>query len=103
MILADVIGTVVAPVQHPAYDGKKLLLLRPLKPDGTPRGRAVVAIDLAGAGRGDRVLAVDEGSSVRDLLGDKNAPVKTAVVGVVDYVEVRRRHVYEATTREPIR
>ncbi|HKB17054.1 MAG TPA: EutN/CcmL family microcompartment protein [Planctomycetota bacterium] len=99
MILAEVIGTVVAPVHHPSYADQKLLLLRPLRPDGAPRGRALVAIDRAHAGVGDRVLAVDEGSSVRDLLGETNAPVKTAVVGVVDFVEVDRRIVYDATAR----
>ena len=96
MILADVIGTVVAPIHHPAYAGRKLLLLRPLRPDGSPKGRGLVAVDRAGAGVGDRVLAVDEGSSARDLLGDPHAPVKTVVVGVVDFVEVERRLVYEA-------
>jgi ethanolamine utilization protein EutN len=96
VILADVIGTVVSPVQHAAYDARKLLLLRPLRPDGTAKGRAVVAVDLAGAGIGDRVLAVDEGSSARDLLGDRGAPVKTVVVGVVDFVEARGRIVYNA-------
>ncbi len=99
MILAEVIGTVVAPVHHPSYADQKLLLLRPVRPDGAPRGRALVAIDRAHAGVGDRVLVVDEGSSVRDLLGEENAPVKTAVVGVVDFVEVERRLVYDATAR----
>jgi ethanolamine utilization protein EutN len=99
LILAEVIGTVVAPVHPPAYDERTLLLLRPLRPDGTPKGRALVGVDRAGAGAGDRVLVVDEGSSARDLLGDPLAPVKTVVVGVVDFVEVERRLVYDATAR----
>jgi hypothetical protein len=41
MFLADVIGTVVSPIQIPILDGQKLLLLRPLTPDGgAPAGRA---------------------------------------------------------------
>ena len=41
MFLADVVGTVVSPVQIPLLDGKTLLLLRPLDPEGArPAGRA---------------------------------------------------------------
>lgn len=87
MYLADVLGAVVAPVQHRSFDGCKLLLLRVVRPDGTPAARSLVGIDFAGAGPGDRVLVVDEGSSTRTLLRDEKAPVKGAIVGVVDFVE----------------
>lgn len=86
MFLAEVVGTVVAPVQIPILDGEKLLLLRPLRPDGTPKGRARVGIDRAGAGEGDRVLVLDEGNGARQILGDPKGPVKCVVVGFVDYV-----------------
>ena len=86
MFLAEVIGTVVAPVQIPILDGEKLLLVRPLTPDGRRTGKTRVALDRAQAGVGDRVLVVDEGNSARGILGDPNAAVKTVIVGVVDYV-----------------
>lgn len=87
MFLADVVGTVVAPVQIPILDGEKLLLLRVLHPDGRPTGITRIGIDRAGAGEGDRVLVIDEGNAGRQLLGDPNGAVKTVVVGVVDFVE----------------
>ena len=34
MFLADVIGTVVSPVQIPILDGARCSLLRPVPPDG---------------------------------------------------------------------
>jgi len=87
MFLADVLGAVVAPVQIPLLDGEKLLLVRPLTPDGRPQGRARVAIDRAGTGVGDRVLVLDEGNGARQILGDPDAAAKCVVVGFVDYVE----------------
>ena len=48
MFLADVVGTVVSPVQIPILDGEKLLLLRPLTPDGRPGGKTRIGIDRAG-------------------------------------------------------
>ena len=86
MFLADVIGTVVSPVQIPLLDGKKLLLLRPVGPDGKPSGKTRIGIDQARAGVGDRVLVLDEGNGARQILGDPNAPVRSLVVGVVDQV-----------------
>jgi ethanolamine utilization protein EutN len=96
MFLADVLGTVVSPVQHPVLAGEKLLLLRVLRPDGSPAGKTRVAIDRAGAGEGERVLVIDEGNSGRQLVARENAPVKTVVVGVVDYVELEGTLVYDA-------
>lgn len=87
MFLADVIGTIVSPVQIPVLDREKLLLVRPVTPDGKPTGKTRIALDRAQAGVGDRVIVIDEGNSARQILGDPKAAVKTVVVGVVDYVE----------------
>ncbi len=98
MFLADVLGTVVSPVQHPILDGERLLLIRPVDPNGVQRGIARIAIDRSRAGVGDRILVVDEGNAGRDLIGDPRAPVKTIVVGVVDYVELGDETVYDHRT-----
>lgn len=96
MFLAEVIGTVVSPVQHPVLEGERLLLLRVLKPDGSPAGKTRIALDRAGAGVGERVLVVDEGNSGRQLVAKKDAPVKTVIVGVVDYVALDGKLAYDA-------
>ena len=98
MFIADVVGTVVSPIQHPSLDHRCLLLLRPLRPDGTPSGRTRIGIDHAQAGVGDRVLVIDEGNSGRQLLDAPDAPIKTIVVGVVDFIEVDGDHVYDHRT-----
>ena len=88
MFLADVVGTVVSPFQIPILEGEKLLLLRPVTPAGAPTAKTRIGIDRAGAGVGDRVLVLDEGTGARQILGDPKGAVKTVVVGVVDYVEL---------------
>jgi microcompartment protein CcmK/EutM len=100
MFLAEVVGTVVSPVQIPVLDGEKLLLLRPVAPDGRPSGKTRIGIDRAQAGVGDRVLVIDEGNSARQILGDPKAAVKTLVVGVVDYVEADGKLVYDHRERD---
>ena len=102
MFLADVIGTVVAPVQIPVLEGRTLLLVRPIGPDGRPAGRARIAIDRVQAGVGDRVIVIDEGNSARQILRDPKAAAKTVVVGIVDYVELGDALTYDHRERAPL-
>ena len=95
MFLAEVVGTVVSPVQHPVLDGETLLLLRPVKPNGDRTGKTRIGLNRAQAGEGDRVLVLDEGNGGRQILGDPKAPVKTVVIGVVDYVDAHGERVYD--------
>ncbi|QDU69088.1 EutN/CcmL family microcompartment protein [Engelhardtia mirabilis] len=102
MFLADVIGTVVAPVQHPSLEGRTQLLLRPLSPTGEAAGKTRVAIDHVGAGVGDRVIVIDEGNSGRQLLGGAELPIKTIVVGIVDAIEHLGKVVYDHRAHPPL-
>ena len=95
MKIGRVVGTVVTPIQHAAYDGRRLLAIRPLNPDGSEAAdRMFVAVDRAQAGVGDRVLLMAEGSSVRDIVGDEAAPIRCAVVGVIDQIALNDEVVY---------
>ncbi|HIG87548.1 MAG TPA: hypothetical protein EYQ25_10930 [Planctomycetes bacterium] len=102
MILADVIGTVVSPVQIKALDGFTLLMVRPVTPDGKATGKMRIALDKVGAGVGDRVLMIDEGNSGRQILKDASAPIKSLIVGFVDAVEVHGKLTYDhRQTQQP--
>ena len=94
MKIGRVIGTVVAPVKHPFYEGKKILLVQPEDPFGTPKGPPAVAVDRAQAGVGDKVLIMAEGSSARYLFEDDIAPLRTLVVGVIDFMEMEGNLTY---------
>jgi hypothetical protein len=39
-----------------------------------------------GAGAGETVLILDEGTSARQVLGAPGAPIRTVIVGIVDAV-----------------
>jgi microcompartment protein CcmK/EutM len=86
MILGRVIGTVVATRKDERLMGAKLLLVRPVSPEGKDESGYVVAVDTVDAGHNDRVLVVS-GSSARMAAGLKDTPVDAAIVGVVDTVE----------------
>jgi ethanolamine utilization protein EutN len=88
MILAKVIGQVIATQKEPSHEGQKILLVQPLTIHQEPTGDPLVALDAVDAGIGDRVLAVQEGFSAMTSVGHTAAPIDAAVIGVVDRVEL---------------
>lgn len=87
MIIARVVGNVVATQKQQTHEGKKILLIQPLDLQGEPMGDVVVALDAVDAGVGDRVLAVQEGFSAMTSVGHVESPIDAAVIGVVDLLE----------------
>ena len=57
MLLAKVVGTVVATRKDPALQGVKLLVIQPLANDKKPQGKPLVALDSIGAGGGAELVA----------------------------------------------
>ena len=88
MILAKVIGNVVATQKESSHEGKKILLVQPLSIHEQPVGDPIVALDAVDAGIGDRVLAIQEGFSAMTAVGHTESPIDAAVIGVVDRVEL---------------
>ena len=87
MLLARVVGTVVATRKDPRLVSHKLLVVRPMDPRGKAEGNYLVAIDTVDAGAGETVLIVS-GSSARMAAGLKDCPVDAAIIGIIDTVEV---------------
>lgn len=88
MILGRISGNVVSTIHHAIVDGRKLLLAERLDQQGKPTGDYIIALDGIGAGRGETVLILDEGSGARQILDDASAPVRSIVVGIVDEVDL---------------
>lgn len=85
MKVARVIGNAWATRKHPILESKKLLIVEPIdETTAEPNGEPILAIDSAGAGVGDTVLVLDEGSSCRLILGQERGPARTIIVGIVD-------------------
>lgn len=87
MILARVIGNVVATRKHDALHASKMMLVQPVDPDGAPDGEEFMAADSVGAGPGEQVLVVVEGRSACQAAGRAEAPLDAAIVGIVDRID----------------
>jgi microcompartment protein CcmK/EutM len=82
--LARVVGTVVSTVQAPILDDRKLLVCDLLDASGQPDGGYLIAVDVVGAGAGETVIVLDEGTSARQILDEPAGPIRSVVVGIVD-------------------
>jgi microcompartment protein CcmK/EutM len=91
MILCRVIGNAVSTVKHPCFEGKAVMVLQPVAPDGhTPKGASFLGVDAVQSGVGDLVLAAREGNTARQILGRDSDPFHSVILGVVDEVAMQR-------------
>ena len=88
MIVARIVGTVVATRKDERLVSTKLLIARPMDPHGKPEGNYLVAVDIVDAGFGETVLIVS-GSSARMASGMKDCPIDAAIVGIIDTIQVK--------------
>jgi ethanolamine utilization protein EutN/carbon dioxide concentrating mechanism protein CcmL len=83
MLLAKVVGSVVATRKEASLEGLKLLLVRAVTEDGQETGTPLAAADAVGAGPGELVL-IAAGSSARQTLVTDKRPVDAVVMAIVD-------------------
>ncbi len=86
MYIGRVVGSVVATIKIDHLEGRRLLLVDELGPDGRETGEYDIAVDVAQAGPGDTVLVIDEGNGARQILGLDPGAVRAVIVGVVDQI-----------------
>lgn len=86
MIIGRILGTVVSTQKDERLLGKKLLIVKPINLDGTDQPGYVVAVDTVGAGFHEKVMVVG-GSSARMAEGNKDCPVDSAIIGVIDTLD----------------
>ena len=89
MILARVLGNVVATTKNARYEHARVMLCQPVTPAGEETGATVLALDSVDAGVGDVVLIVQEGwGASTAATGEAGAAIDSAIVGVVDRVDL---------------
>jgi microcompartment protein CcmK/EutM len=96
MLLAKVKGNLVSTQKNSHLVGYKLLIVHPIDLNENYIGKKdVIALDMVDAGIGDTVLLLQEGKSVQQILGHRNAPVHSVIVAVVDSIEVSEKYTSE--------
>lgn len=93
MLIARVIGTIIATIKDEKLAGRKLLIVRQTDEQGSPTGKPFVAVDTVDAGVGELVLTA-AGSSARQTYLTKDCPVDAVIMAVIDSLQVDGEDVY---------
>ncbi|MBV9216868.1 MAG: EutN/CcmL family microcompartment protein [Acidobacteria bacterium] len=89
MLIARVIGNVVATQKNQRYEGTRAMLCRQITPEGEDMEYTTVALDSVNSGEGDIVIVAQEGWSASTAsTGKAGAAIDSAIVGVVDYIDL---------------
>jgi len=93
MLIAKVVGDVVASQKVSGLIGHKLLLVQPVDVTGAPKGNPLVASDSVGAGPEEWVI-VCQGSSARMTPVSEGKPVDAVVIGIIDAIQFEGNQVF---------
>jgi ethanolamine utilization protein EutN len=89
MILARVLGNIVATQKNHRYAGARVMLCQQITPEGEDAGTTLLALDSVDAGEGDIVLIVQEGwGASTAATKEAGAAIDSAIVGVVDRINL---------------
>lgn len=90
MLLAKVVGHVVATRKDEALTGQRLLIIQPIRMDRTEHGAPLVALDSVGAGAGEDVFYVRSREAAFPFLPDL-VPSDATITGIVDSWQIGTR------------
>ncbi len=89
MLIAKVIGNVVATQKNQRYEGSRVMLCRQMTPEGEDMDYTCLALDSVNSGPGDTVIIVQEGWGASTAsTGRPGAAIDSAIVGVVDRIDL---------------
>jgi ethanolamine utilization protein EutN len=87
MFLARVTKRVVATHKHPAFAGKTVFVVQPVRPDGSADGAEWVAVDYVNAGVGDTVVCGGAPGVAKTVFGIERAPIRTLIMAIVEKID----------------
>jgi len=83
MKIGRVIGNLVSTRKDPGMNGKKLLWIQPISPDGEDIGSPVLALDSVNAGFHEKVIYVTAKEAAWPFLPE-HTPSDCTIVGIID-------------------
>jgi microcompartment protein CcmK/EutM len=100
MVLAKVVGTVVATQKEASLEGLRMMVCKPVDIDGQEKSGLVVAVDAVGAGVGEFVMYAT-GSSARQTTVTRDRPCDAVIMAIVDQWEVNGKYKYKKDQDPP--
>lgn len=94
MLIAEVVGTVVATRKEERLSGLKFQIVKIIDMDLKPTGQYLIVADAVGAGQGETVLCA-QGSSARLTDKTRDCPIDAVIIGIVDTIEIEGNLIFQ--------
>jgi microcompartment protein CcmK/EutM len=89
VIIARVLGNIVATQKNQRYQNARVMLCQQLTPEGDEMENTILALDSVDSGMGDIVLIIQEGwGASTAATGEQGAAIDSAIVGVIDRIDL---------------
>lgn len=90
MLICKVQGKCVSTIKNKDMQGHSLIIVQKINRSGNITGELIVAADPLGCAIGEIVL-VTKGNSARLALNNKNTPIDSVIVGIVDSYDITQK------------
>ena len=91
MRLAKVIGNAISVSKHEKLKGIKLLIIRPVDPEGKKLSKPIIVADYLNTASGSLVFWIEDGVTICKWMGTKSIPLRGSIVGQVDKIDLKDR------------
>lgn len=89
MRLAKVIGNAVSVSKHEKLKGIKLLIIRPIDPEGKKISKPIIVSDYLNTATGSLVFWIEDGITICKWMGKKSIPLRGSIIGQVDSIDLK--------------
>jgi ethanolamine utilization protein EutN len=89
MRLAKVIGNAVSVSKHKKLEGIKLLVIRPIDPEGRKVSKPIIVADYLNTAAGSLVFWIEDGATICKWMGRRSIPLRGSITGQVDNIDLR--------------
>ena len=91
MRLAEVIGNAVSVAKHKKLEGIKLLVIKPIDPEGKKISKPIIVADYLNSASGSLVFWIEDGVTICKWMGTRSIPLRGSIVGQVDKIDLKDR------------
>ncbi len=90
MRLGRAIGNVVSTIKHERLAGIKLMVIKPVGPQGDLEGRKIIVADYLNTASGSLVYWIENGTTICKVMGRMSIPLRGCIVGQVDKIDLEK-------------
>ena len=91
MRLARVIGNAVSVIKHDKLEGIKMLIIKPIDPEGNKVSRPIIVADYLNTASGSLVFWIEDGVTICKWMGKKSIPFRGSIVGQIDKIDLENK------------